>query len=114
MTLLDDTALNVLVGGVLALLVLASLAGWILDRRVTSASGRATVANINARIRAWWVMAFLFMVAVTTGPLGVDPALRADLVSGAPRVRDAGADQARAIIARCSGRSSSSRRCSTT
>jgi phosphatidate cytidylyltransferase len=69
MTLLDDTALNVLVGGVLALLVLASLAGWILDRRVTSASGRATVANINTRIRAWWVMAFLFTVAVTAGPL---------------------------------------------
>lgn len=69
MTLLEDTALNVLVGGVLALLVVASLAGWILDRRVTSASGRATVDDINTRIRAWWVMAFLFVVAVTTGPL---------------------------------------------
>ena len=43
----------------------------------------------------------------------VDRALQPDLVSGAPRVRDAGADASPAIIARCSGRSSSSRRCST-
>ena len=69
MTLLEDAALNALVGGVLGLLVLASAAGWLLDRRVTSASGRATVDNINTRIRAWWVMAFLFVVAVTAGPL---------------------------------------------
>jgi phosphatidate cytidylyltransferase len=69
MTLLKDTALDGLVGGVLALLVVASVAGWILDRRVTTASGRATVEDINTRIRAWWVMAFLFVVAVTTGPL---------------------------------------------
>jgi phosphatidate cytidylyltransferase len=67
MTRFDDAALVTLVTGVLALLVVASLAGWILGRRVTSASGRATVDNINARIRAWWVMAGLFVTAVTTG-----------------------------------------------
>jgi phosphatidate cytidylyltransferase len=67
MTLLKDTALVTLVGGVLALLVVASIAGWILGRRVTSASGRATVDNINARIRAWWAMAAIFVIAVTTG-----------------------------------------------
>jgi phosphatidate cytidylyltransferase len=67
MTLFKDTALVALVGGVLALLVVASIAGWILGRRVTSASGRATVDNINARIRAWWVMAAIFLVALTTG-----------------------------------------------
>jgi phosphatidate cytidylyltransferase len=67
MTLFKDTALMALVGGVLAVLVCASVAGWILGRRVTSASGRATVDNINARVRAWWVMAGLFVLAVTTG-----------------------------------------------
>jgi phosphatidate cytidylyltransferase len=67
MTLLKDGDLVALVGGVLALLVIASIAGWILARRVTSASGRATVDNINARIRAWWVMAAIFLIAVTTG-----------------------------------------------
>jgi phosphatidate cytidylyltransferase len=67
MTLLKDGDLVALVGGVLALLVIASIAGWILARRVTSASGRATVDNINARIRAWWVMAAIFLIAITTG-----------------------------------------------
>ena len=65
----EDTGLIALVAGVLGLLVLASIAGWILHRRVTSASGRATVDNINARIRAWWVMALIFVIAVTTGPV---------------------------------------------
>jgi phosphatidate cytidylyltransferase len=67
MTLLNDAALVALVAGVLTLLVCASIAGWILGRRVTTASGRATADNINARIRAWWVMAAIFLVAVTTG-----------------------------------------------
>jgi phosphatidate cytidylyltransferase len=67
MTLLEDRSLLALVAGVLTLLVVASVIGSILGRRVTSASGRATVDNINARIRAWWVMALLFMVAATTG-----------------------------------------------
>jgi phosphatidate cytidylyltransferase len=67
MTILEGGALVALVTGVLALLVCASTAGWVLDRRVTSASARATVDNINARIRAWWVMAVLFIVAVTAG-----------------------------------------------
>jgi phosphatidate cytidylyltransferase len=69
MTLLNDTALLALVAGVLTLLVCASVAGWILGRRVTTASGRSTVDNINARIRAWWLMAAIFVVAVTAGPV---------------------------------------------
>jgi phosphatidate cytidylyltransferase len=67
MNLGDDPALVALVAGVFVLLVVASAVGWILSRRVTSASGRATVDNINARIRAWWVMAALFVVAVASG-----------------------------------------------
>ena len=67
MTLLDDIALLGLVAGVLTLLILASVAGWILSRRITSKEGRATVENINARIRAWWVMALIFVVAAATG-----------------------------------------------
>jgi phosphatidate cytidylyltransferase len=72
-TLLHDTALVGLLGGVLSLLVVASVIGWLLDRRLgsrsASGSGRATVDNINARIRAWWVMALLFGVAVASGAL---------------------------------------------
>jgi phosphatidate cytidylyltransferase len=70
MTLLEDTALLGLVIAVLTLLVFASVAGWVLSRRVTSAPGRAMVENINARIRAWWVMALLFIVSLATGPVG--------------------------------------------
>ena len=70
MGLFEDRALLGLVGGVLALLVLASIIGWILSRRVTSEAGRATVENINARTRAWWMMVLVFGVAVATGGVG--------------------------------------------
>jgi phosphatidate cytidylyltransferase len=48
----------------------ASIIGWMLSRRALSESGRATVDNINARIRAWWVMASVFVIAVATGGAG--------------------------------------------
>ena len=67
MTVFQDRALVALVGGVVALLVVASIAGWILSRRITTGPGRATVDNINARIRAWWMMALIFVVALATG-----------------------------------------------
>ena len=70
MTHLQDTAWLGLLGGVLALLVLASLIGWMLSRRVTTPGGRATIENVNARSRAWWVMAGMFLVAVGTGTVG--------------------------------------------
>jgi phosphatidate cytidylyltransferase len=70
MMLLKDTALLELVAGVVTLLVVASIVGWIMNRQITSGSGRATVENINARIRAWWMMAALFMVGVMTGTVG--------------------------------------------
>lgn len=57
----------VLLGGVAALLLVASLTGMVLSRRVTGEAGRATVANLNARIRAWWVMVAVFGVAFLVG-----------------------------------------------
>lgn len=59
-----------LIGGVLALLIVASVIGAILARRVTGESGRATVANLNDRLRAWWVMCAVFAVALLIGPAG--------------------------------------------
>ena len=70
MTSFLQTPLGWLVAGTVLLLVVASVIGWILARRTTSANGRATVANINARIRAWWVMAALFTISLLTGPIG--------------------------------------------
>lgn len=59
-----------LVGGVLALLVVSSLIGWVLSLRTTNDQGRATVQNLNARIRAWWMMVAIFGLAMATGGIG--------------------------------------------
>jgi phosphatidate cytidylyltransferase len=59
-----------LVGGVLALLVLSSLIGWILSLRVTDEKSKATVQNLNARTRAWWLMVAIFGFALGTGAIG--------------------------------------------
>lgn len=59
-----------LVGGVLALLVVSSLLGWWLSFRATNDQARATVQNLNARIRAWWIMVAIFGLAMATGGLG--------------------------------------------
>jgi phosphatidate cytidylyltransferase len=42
--------------GIGALLVVASLVGWALHLRAVRHGGSATIDNLNARIRAWWVM----------------------------------------------------------
>ena len=51
----------------LGLLVLASLIGFVLGRRVTSEKGRDTVRNLNARIKAWSVMVLVFALAFVVG-----------------------------------------------
>ncbi|MBA2690218.1 MAG: phosphatidate cytidylyltransferase [Burkholderiales bacterium] len=58
-----------LIGGIAALLLFASMAGWVLRRRVKSESGRAVVENLNARVRAWWVMVAVFAVAFLLGKI---------------------------------------------
>ena len=58
-----------LFGGVVALLLFASTIGFVLSRRVASEEGRATVDNLNARIKAWWGMIAVFAVAFTFGKI---------------------------------------------
>lgn len=65
-----DSQILWLVGGVLALLAVSSIVGWLLSRRMTSDKARATVENLNARIRAWWMMVAIFAVALATGGIG--------------------------------------------
>jgi len=67
---LSDPSLVRLVGGVLVLLVVASGVGFVLSRRARTESARAAVANLNARIRAWWIMVAVFAIAVWTGGIG--------------------------------------------
>jgi phosphatidate cytidylyltransferase len=65
-----DQELLWLGGGVLVVLLVASVVGAIFARRVTSDSARATVGNLNARIRAWWVMCAVFAVALLARGVG--------------------------------------------
>ena len=70
MNLTFDRETSLLAGGVIAVLILASLIGWILARRLGSAGYRATIANLNARTRAWWVMVAVFFLAMLSGGIG--------------------------------------------
>ena len=63
---MSDTML-ILFSGVLGLLVVASGVGFALGRRVRTPAGRATVDNLNARIKAWWLMVAVFALATTLG-----------------------------------------------
>lgn len=67
MTLPALDTMHYLLGGIVALLAVASLAGWLLSLRVTGEQGLETVRNLNARIRAWWVMVAIFGIAFLFG-----------------------------------------------
>jgi phosphatidate cytidylyltransferase len=65
-----DPVFQRLFGGLLVLLVIGTLAGQVLARAAKTEEGRATVANMNTRIRAWWVMCAVFALALVTGGIG--------------------------------------------
>jgi phosphatidate cytidylyltransferase len=52
------------------LLVAATVIGQVLRRSAASEEARATLDNVNARIRAWWVMAGVFIASTLTGRAG--------------------------------------------
>jgi phosphatidate cytidylyltransferase len=56
-----------LFGGIVALLLAASVLGWILHRRAQRSGGNPTVDNLNARVRAWWVMVAIIAVNFFVG-----------------------------------------------
>lgn len=55
---------------ILAVLIVASVIGWVLARRVTSDAGKATVQNLNERVKSWWVMTGVFVAALASGKGG--------------------------------------------
>jgi len=67
---IDDNELLWLFGGVAVTLVLATAVGQALRLSVDGPGTRATIANINARIGAWWLMSAAFLVATLTGGVG--------------------------------------------
>ncbi|MDR4308668.1 phosphatidate cytidylyltransferase [Chelatococcus sambhunathii] len=59
--------LALVLGVVLLALVAGSVAGKILSRRTTTDEARATIENLNARTRSWWVMVVVFGAALLVG-----------------------------------------------
>lgn len=70
MNLVIDAELIWLFGGVLGLLVVASLSGFVLSKLIRGEASQAVMANLNARIRAWWIMCAVFTLALLTGGMG--------------------------------------------
>lgn len=60
-----------LLSGIGALLVVASLIGYVLQRRYSPQSGNAVIENLNQRIRSWWIMVALMALAFLGGKTGV-------------------------------------------
>ena len=67
---LDRKLIRELFGSWVAFVAIATVVAAILRRRATSESARATVDNLVARTRAWWVMVFVFGIAIATGGIG--------------------------------------------
>ena len=61
-----DPALSLLLMGLFGVLAVASIIGFALSRRYKN----ATIANLNARIRAWWLMCTVSVIAMLIGPIG--------------------------------------------
>ncbi len=60
-----------LFAGVVAVLALASLIGFLLDRRFAAAGPHAVLDNLNARIKTWWILVGLLAAAFAVGKAGV-------------------------------------------
>jgi len=65
-TMIRDRQTLLLFAGILALLVVATLIGQIMRWRRRN----DVVDNLNARIKAWWVMSAVFALSLLTGGLG--------------------------------------------
>jgi phosphatidate cytidylyltransferase len=57
--------------GVAAVLLIASVVGYVLARRFATAGPNPTIDNLNSRIKAWWVMVALLGLAFAFGKAGV-------------------------------------------
>ncbi|MGE5385858.1 MAG: phosphatidate cytidylyltransferase [Betaproteobacteria bacterium] len=60
-----------LFGFVFALLAIFSLIGFVLKVRLAPGASSNTVDNLNARIKAWWVMISLLALTFWIGPPGI-------------------------------------------
>ncbi|MBW9051519.1 phosphatidate cytidylyltransferase [Rhizobium mesosinicum] len=66
-----NSDLMTLVAGIFGVLIVASVIGYILQQRFSPNGSNAAVENLNARIKAWWVMVVLIGLAFIAGRIGV-------------------------------------------
>ena len=66
-----DPDLVWLFGSVAAFLVMATSASLILQGSLRGEAAQATMANVMVRIRAWWVLAAAFVIALAIGHAGL-------------------------------------------
>src|SRR5690242_14160889 len=59
-----------MLGGIVGVLVLSSTIVAILKSRQPAGKPHAVIANLDARVRAWWAMVNIFAIALATGGLG--------------------------------------------
>ena len=69
MTQFDPITLRLFLG-ILAVLLISSIIGFVLSLRVTTPQAKHTTKNLNDRIKAWWVMCFVFAAATLLGRIG--------------------------------------------
>jgi phosphatidate cytidylyltransferase len=63
---LDKQSLT-LIAVVAGVLVISSIIGWILGKKAGDEKYRSTIENLNDRVRAWWLIASVFLFAVFGG-----------------------------------------------
>jgi len=62
-----DKQLWWVLGGVFSVLLLATVIGQVLKWRARTPGAREATGNLNARVRAWWVMSAIFLLMVFSG-----------------------------------------------
>ena len=60
-----------LLAALFAVLVAASVTGFVLRRKLSPEGSNAVIENLNDRIRAWWVMVVAMAIALVAGKTGV-------------------------------------------
>jgi len=66
-----NSDLLMVIAGIGGILTVASLVGFALQCRLSPEGQNAAIENLNARIRAWWVMAIAISIAFLGGRTGV-------------------------------------------
>ena len=70
---MTDTHIDLLklLGGIGAILIVASIIGYVLEKRFSPDGSNEAIENLNARVKAWWAMVILLAIAFLGGKAGV-------------------------------------------